>query len=100
MGYSARTYACAEDYLADSANDLTACLISDIRMPGMSGFQLFQALQARGHCFPVIFITACQRESSEQKAQELGAAGYFRKPFSGHQLMSRVQAVLSARSDG
>lgn len=100
MGYSARTYACAEDYLACSAPDATACLISDIRMPGMTGFQLFEALQAKGKCFPVIFITACQRETSEHKALELGAAGYFRKPFDGQQLMLRVQALLQARTAG
>jgi FixJ family two-component response regulator len=100
MGYSARTYACAEDYLACSALDSTACLISDVRMPGMTGFQLFEALQAGGKCFPVIFITACQRETTEHKARDLGAAGYFRKPFNGQQLMTRVQCVLSARTAG
>lgn len=100
MGYSARTYACAEDYLACSASDSTACLISDVRMPGMTGFQLFEALQAQGRRFPVIFITACQRETTEHKACALGAAGYFRKPFDGQQLMAHVQHVLQHRTAG
>lgn len=100
MGYSARTYACAEDYLACSVAESTACLISDVRMPGMTGFQMYEALQARGRRLPVIFITACQRETTEFKARELGAAGYFRKPFSGQQLMSRVQDVLNAAAAG
>lgn len=95
MGYAARTYACAEEYLADYALDTTACLISDIRMPGMNGLQMVEALQARELRFPVIFITACVSETPEFKARELGAVGYFKKPFNGEQLMTHVQHVLN-----
>jgi FixJ family two-component response regulator len=94
MGYTARTYASAEDYLADCALDSTSCLISDIRMPGMNGLQMFAELQARAMRFPVIFITACGGEALELRAQELGAVGYFKKPFDGKQLMKHVQHVL------
>jgi FixJ family two-component response regulator len=94
MGYAARTYASAEDYLADRSLDSTSCLISDIRMPGMSGLQMLLELQARAMRFPVIFITGCAGETLELRARELGAAGFFKKPFDGEQLMARVQHVL------
>ena len=100
MGYAARTYACAEEYLADYALDTTACLISDIRMPGMNGLQMVEELQARELRFPVIFITACIGETPELKARELGAMGYFKKPFDGAQLMSHVQHVLDSKAIG
>jgi FixJ family two-component response regulator len=94
MGYACRTFSCAEEFLACKALDLTACLISDIRMPGMNGIQLVEALQARAMRFPVIFITASVGESTEIRARELGARGYFRKPFNGEQLMAHVHDVL------
>lgn len=98
MGYASRAYACAEEYLADFALDSTACLISDIRMPGMNGLQLFEELRARAMQFPVIFITACVGETPELKARELGAVGYFKKPFNGEQLMLHVQHVLNRQA--
>lgn len=98
MGYAARAYSCAEEYLACHALDLTACLISDIRMPGMTGFQLIEELQARAMRFPVIFITACLGETPELKARELGAVGYFKKPFDGQQLMHHVRDVLNIKT--
>lgn len=64
-------------------------------MPGMSGLQMFVELQARAMRFPVIFITACAGEALELRARGLGAAGYFKKPFDGEQLMARVHDVLS-----
>ncbi|MEZ1314956.1 response regulator [Pseudomonas fluorescens] len=97
MGYISRTYACAEDFLASAPDDSIACLISDIRMPGMSGLELLEALQARGEQFPVIFITACMGDHPALKARELGAAGYFKKPFSGRQLMAHVQQVIGVQ---
>lgn len=80
--------------LACKALDLTACLISDIRMPGT---QLVEALHARAMRFPVIFITASVGESTEIRARELGARGYFRKPFNGEQLMAHVHDVLNIK---
>jgi FixJ family two-component response regulator len=97
MGYVTRTYACAGECLADYALDSTSCMISDIRMPGMNGLQMLEQLLARDMRFPVIFITACIGETPEVKARELGAVGYFKKPFDSEQLMRRVQHVLSGR---
>lgn len=97
MGYASRTFSCAEEFLACNALDLTACLISDIRMPGMNGFQMFEALQARAMRFPVIFITASVGETPEIRARELGALGYFKKPFNGEQLMAHVHDILNMK---
>ncbi len=65
-GYTVRTYADAETFLASSGPHDTRCLISDIQMPGMSGTQLHDELSARGMNIPVIFITGFQEPLPRQ----------------------------------
>jgi len=96
MGYVSHSYSCAEDFLASRSLDVTSCLISDIRMPGLSGLQLLEEMLARSIRYPVIFVTACIGDLPELKARELGAVGYFKKPFNGAQLMSHIRGVLDA----
>ena len=62
MGLSVRDYESAEDFLTDFENDGPACLILDIRMPGMSGIELFDVLMARQIQLPVIFVTGHSEE--------------------------------------
>lgn len=99
MGYVAHSYSCAEDFLASSSLATTSCLISDIRMPGLSGLQLFEEMLARSIRYPVIFVTACLGETPELMARQLGAVGFFKKPFNGAQLMSRVREVLNCEPE-
>ncbi|EPJ75904.1 putative NtrC family two-component response regulator [Pseudomonas sp. CFII64] len=65
-------------------------------MPGLSGLQLLEEMLARSIRYPVIFVTACIGDLPELKARELGAVGYFKKPFNGAQLMSHIRGVLDA----
>lgn len=95
MGFNSHSYACAEDFLAADTQETTSCLISDIRMPGMSGLQMYEELLVRNIKYPVIFITACIGDGPELRARELGAVGYFRKPFDGNALIDRIQEVLA-----
>ncbi len=66
-------------------------------MPGMNGLQLFEELQKRAMRFPVIFITACIDDAPELRARELGAMGYFKKPFNAELLMRQVRDVLGIK---
>ena len=87
----------AEEFLKSNRLDDTACLISDVEMPGMSGIELQNRLIAQGHRLPVIFITAYSKSKARAQAFASGALGFFDKPFSEDQLISCIDQALSGR---
>ena len=90
-GYTARSFPSAEELLeADAAAD-AACLILDVQLPGMTGFELREQLARRGHTPPVIFITAYDEPESRLEADRASAVAYFTKPFAGRDLLEAVQ---------
>ena len=94
LGYRAATFASAEDYLqSDRIND-TACVITDVQMPGLNGVELQSLLIARGNCTPMIFITAFPEEKVRRRALEAGAVGFLSKPFDDEQLIEHLQTAL------
>jgi FixJ family two-component response regulator len=72
----------------------TACLVLDISLPGMSGFDLYHRLTDAGEELPVIFITAHDEMSVRQEAERLGAKFFLSKPFSGRQLLECVKQSI------
>jgi FixJ family two-component response regulator len=94
LGFRARTFASAEEFLSADILDKTSCLISDVYMPGISGLDLPDVLLARGQRMPIIFITAYLEERIEKRAQAVGAAGLFVKPFDGQRLADCIMEVL------
>jgi FixJ family two-component response regulator len=94
-GFRAETFASAETLLESDAADGAACLVLDIHLPGLSGFELRRALvQSGGAQPPVIFITGHDGPAARAQAEALGAAGYLPKPFAGRTLVAAVaQAV-------
>jgi FixJ family two-component response regulator len=94
-GFVPQTFASAEDFLHSPSLDETACVITDLRMPGMSGLELQSHLIAHGKRIPMIFITAFPVEGSQAKALEAGAAGFLIKPFVGDALIGCLRKVLS-----
>jgi FixJ family two-component response regulator len=92
-GYQAVTFESAEDFLQSSPLQGECCLILDIRLTGMSGFELLDNLASPGVKVPVIFMTACDNPEWPEMAEKAGAAAYLRKPFSEQSLLD---AVLSA----
>jgi FixJ family two-component response regulator len=98
-GLRARAFACAESFLGSDYISKTSCIIADIHMPGLSGFQLHRRLLDSGRDIPVIFITAFPDERSRQGALKAGAICYLKKPFEPAHLLSCVQSAL-ARRDG
>ena len=75
-------------------DNLEGCIISDVRMPGMSGLELQEALHKRGVNLPIIFISAFADVRSVVQAMRGGALDFFQKPFPSQQLIDRVQDGL------
>jgi FixJ family two-component response regulator len=93
-GFSSRTFESAEAFLGSGHQRNTACLITDIRMPGMSGLELQARLNAE-HCrIPTIFITAHGDEEMRFQALREGAVEFLPKPFDDEVLIESVRAAL------
>ena len=94
FGFNARTFTSAGEFLNSDCVCSTACLILDVQMPGMNGFQLHRKLLASGGRFPVIFITAFPDERMRKQALKAGAVCYLGKPFDGESLLSCIRSAL------
>jgi len=93
-GLSALAFASAEDFLKSGQQRQTACLISDIRMQGMSGLELQAKLNADRCRIPTIFITAHGDEKMRMQALRAGAVEFLAKPFDDEALLERVRTAL------
>jgi FixJ family two-component response regulator len=95
LGYGATSFASAEDFLQSDHVSNTACLITDVQMPGLSGVELQSRLIAQGNRTPVIFITAFPEERIRARALEAGAVGFLSKPFNEDHLIEYIHAALN-----
>jgi FixJ family two-component response regulator len=93
-GLPSRTFVSAEDFLTSGQQQETACLITDIRMPGMSGLELQARLNAEQCRIPIIFITAHGDEEMRLQALRAGAVEFLPKPFDDEVLVESVRAAL------
>jgi len=98
LGYEAATFGSAEEFLGSSQLKTTACLITDVRMPGMSGVELQDRLIADGRSLPTVFISAFSDETAQQKVLESGAVGYLHKPFDEDRLIACIDTALKRQS--
>jgi FixJ family two-component response regulator len=96
LGHEAATFASAEEFLQSDHWSHTCCLITDVRMPGLSGIELQNSLIARGIRVPTIFITAFPEEDTRLHAMTAGAVGYLGKPFSEESLLKCIDAALGS----
>ena len=93
-GFPVRSFASAEDFLKSGQQHETGCLITDIRMPGMSGLDLQAKLSAE-HCpIPTIFITAHGDEKMRLQAMRGGAVKFLGKPFDSTMLLESVRVAI------
>jgi FixJ family two-component response regulator len=93
-GFSVESFASAEDFLSSGQQHETGCLITDIRMPGMSGLDLQSKLNF-DHCpIPTIFMTAHGDEKMRLQAMRAGAVKFLAKPFDGETLLEAVRVAL------
>ena len=96
VGLPSQTFASAEEFLKSGQQQQTACLIADIRMPGMSGLELQAKLNAE-HCrIPTIFITAHGDAKMRMQALRAGAVEFMAKPFDDEVLLESVRAALES----
>jgi two-component system, LuxR family, response regulator FixJ len=93
-GLSARCFGSAEAFLEAGDRSQTACLIADIRMPGMSGLALQEKLRAEGSGIPIIVVTAHGDSKMKARAMQAGAVGFLSKPFDDEVLLEKVRAAL------
>ena len=94
VGWPAQVFASAEEFLKSGQYQQTACLIADIRMPGMSGLDLQAKLNSEKCRIPTIFITAHGDEKMRMQALRAGAVEFLAKPFDDEVLLESVRAAL------
>lgn len=93
-GFTAQAFASAEEFLNSGRLGDTACLIADIRMPGMSGLDLQARLNQDHHNIPIIFITARGDEKMRMQALRAGAVEFLTKPLDDEVLLDHVRAAM------
>ena len=97
VGFRAKTFASAEQFLQSDQIENTACLILDVRMPGMSGLELQRRLMATQCRIPIVFVTAHGDEEARSRALQEGAVEFLLKPFSEEALLNAIQVALHAQ---
>ena len=93
-GIEVHSFASAEEFLESAPAESFACLILDIDLPGMSGFDLVDHLSASAALPAVIFITAQDDDSLRERASVIPNTAYLRKPFVGAALLGTVRSLL------
>ncbi|MBP0495176.1 response regulator transcription factor [Pararoseomonas indoligenes] len=96
LGYRVATFSSAEAFLSSAERDGSACVISDVQMPGMSGVELTEAISASGACTPVILISAFLDDRVTAQARAAGVRCFLRKPFDGDRLISCLDSALAS----
>lgn len=94
LGYRAKVFSSAEEFLASDGIDNTSCLLLDVGMPGMTGPQLLQELVRLGRSIPVVFITAQRDDTIRPSLMTLGAVECLFKPFSDIELKDALSLTL------
>ena len=94
----AQAFASGEEFLKSGRQRETACLIADIRMPGMSGLELQSKLNAEHYRIPTVFITAHGDANLRMQALRAGAVEFLAKPFDDEALLESVRGALQVRA--
>ena len=97
-GFATATFEDAESFLRSASPASAACLIADMRMPGMTGLELHQELVASGHRIPTLIITAYEEELTQALARKAGITCFLIKPFAPDELLDCVQEALANSS--
>src|ERR1700739_3548603 len=97
FGFAARAFSSAQEFLSSDYVDETKCLILDIAMPGMTGFDLQQELKRRGQEIPIIFMPGQKDGGIGKQAFKQGAVACLYKPFSDITLLDAVNAAIGVK---
>jgi FixJ family two-component response regulator len=96
MGFAAVAYSSAADFLNSNHRRSTSCLIADVQMRGMTGFELHNSLVALGNMIPTILITAYPDDTDQSRARQAGVICYLAKPINGDDLVACVRLALES----
>lgn len=94
VGLRSVTFSSAGEFLQRFSGEGPACLVLDVRMPGTSGLDLFEEMNARGLRMPVLFITAYADVPMAVRAMKSGAVEFLEKPFNGQVLLEKIQRAV------
>ncbi len=94
-GFRACAFDDAESFLDSPLRAIVSCLVTDMRMRGMSGFELYRRLLASGQGIPTVVITAHPQELTQVRAREAGITCYLTKPFAPDDLLECVRRALA-----
>jgi FixJ family two-component response regulator len=98
LGYRAFAFVSAEQFLGSDLVDNTACLITDLQMPGLDGLDLQRELGSKGYRIPIIFITAYPDDKRRECALDAGAIGFLTKPFDERSLIACLSLAVAGRA--
>ena len=96
-GFEAAMFSSAEALLEAKVPGDAACLVLDVHLPGMTGFELYDKLTATHPTCPVIFMTAYDEPAARARSIEAGAVAYLIKPFAGKQLLESIGGLIRPR---
>ena len=99
MGYKCEIFTSAEDFLKNTSKQGADCLLLDIKLPGMSGEDLFRELKNQGSDIPTIFITGHGDEDLEENVMNAGAHGYLEKPFDDQELINLIKTAIESMNN-
>jgi two-component system response regulator FixJ len=93
-GFSVKTFTCAEEFFRAVPNSVPGCLILDIHMPGLDGWETLQHLLTSGSTRPVIIISADKNAGLNERALKAGAVGFLQKPFNDQALVDLIKVAF------
>ena len=98
--YEVASFACGDEFIASLPTRRPDCIILDVHMPGLSGFDVQSRISAAGIDIPVVFITASDDLALDAKVRQAGGVKLLRKPFSNDILLEAVGAALQGKPSG
>lgn len=99
-GFRAKTYASPEIFLQEVGTESPACILLDITMPRMTGLQVQAQLKERGNTIPVIAVSARDDDDTRQRARDLDAQCFLRKPIDDRVLLEAIAWAMKTQGPG
>jgi FixJ family two-component response regulator len=97
-GYAIDTFASAEEFLDLGNQERPDCLVLDVHLHGLSGFDLQDLLEASGRSIPIVFITAHDDTGTHERAHKASTSGYLSKPFEDQSLLCAIDYAIRRAS--